>query len=256
MLLPLFTTIWEGKEIPKDWTEDIIVKILKKGALNNCNNWRGITLLSIPSKILAKIIVQRLSDAVDQQLRKVQAGFPKGRGCADKIFILRNIIEQCTEWQRQLYINFVDFEKAFDSIHRESLWRILLAYGIPQEIVLLIESFYNNFTCKVGSSDHRFQVKIGVMQGCVMSALLFNIAIDWVMRRTIEDQSRGIRWTLFTAFEDLDFADDLALVSHTHQHIQEKTSRLSTYAQQIGLKTSQTKTDVMTLNIPNPHRCR
>ena len=163
MLLPLFTTIWEGKEIPKDWTEDIIVKIPKKGALNSCNNWRGITLLSIPSKILAKIIVQRLSDAVDQQLRKEQAGFRKGRGCADKIFILRNIIEQCTEWQRQLYINFVDFEKAFNSIHRETLWRILRAYGIPQEIVLLIESFYNNFTCKVGSSDHRFQVKIGVI---------------------------------------------------------------------------------------------
>lgn len=70
ILLPLFTTIWAGKVIPTDWTEGIVVKILKKRALNNCNNWRGITLLSIPSKILGKIIIQRLHDAVDQQLRE------------------------------------------------------------------------------------------------------------------------------------------------------------------------------------------
>ena len=85
-----------------------------------------------------------------------------------------------------------------------------------------------------------------------MSALLFNIAIDWIMRKTMEGQPRGIRWTLLSTLEDLDFADDLALVSHTHQHIQEKTSRLNTYAQQIGLKISLKKTEVMALNMMNP----
>ena len=84
----------------------------------------------------------------------------------------------------------------------------------------------------------------------MISALLFNIAIDWVLRRT-EDQLRGIRWTLFTTPEDLDLADDLTLVSHTHQQIQEKKSRLSIYGQQRGLEISQKKSDVMTLNIPN-----
>ena len=58
---------------------------------------------------------------------------------------------------------------------------------------------------------------------------IFNMTIDWVMRRTKEDQSRGIRWTLFSTPEDLDFADDLALIFHTHQHMQEKTTRLSIY---------------------------
>ena len=252
VLQPLYEKIWEEKLLPDDWTEGTIVKIPKKGALSNCNNWRGITLLSVPSKILAKIIINRISKAVDQQLREEQAGFRPGRGCTDQIFTLRNIIEQCTEWQRQLYINFVDFEKAFDSIHRESLWRILRAYRIPQEIVLVIKSFYNNFTCRVGSGETSFSVKTGVRQGCSMSALLFNLTIDWVMRQTTADQPRGIRWTLFSTLEDLDFADDLALVSHTHQHMQEKTTRLSTYAQQVGLKISQKKTEVMMLNVPNP----
>ena len=61
LLQPLFTYIWEGKKLPKDWTEGVIVKIPRKGALKNCNNWRGITLLSVPSKILAKIIIQRIA---------------------------------------------------------------------------------------------------------------------------------------------------------------------------------------------------
>ena len=147
--------------------------------------------MSIPSKILAKIIITRIIDAVDQNLRREQAGFRKGKGCTDQIFALRNIIEQCTEWQRKLYIKFVDFEKAFDSIHRDSLWKVLRKYGIPEQLVLVIKSFYTNFTCRVGNSNHKFQVKTGVRQGCVMSALLFNIAIDWVMRQATEDQKEA-----------------------------------------------------------------
>ena len=87
-----------------------------------------------------------------QTARKEQAGFRKGRGCINQIFALRNIIEQCTEWQRQLYINCVDFQKAFDSINRKSLWRILRAYGILKEIVLT-KSFYSNFIYSVGHSN-------------------------------------------------------------------------------------------------------
>ena len=252
LLHPVFVDIWEKEQIPSAWEKGIIIRIPKKGALSDCNNWRGITLLSVPSKILAKIIFQRISDTVDKSLRKEQAGFRKNRGCIDQIFTLRNIIEQCTEWQRQLYVNFVDFEKAFDSIHRESIWQILRAYGIPQKIVQLIKSFYANFSCTVGESELSFKVTTGVRQGCVMSAILFNLVIDWVLRKTTEDSQRGIRWTLFSNLEDLDFADDLALMSHSHKHIQEKTDRLCTFGAQVGLKVSKKKTEVMTLNINEP----
>ena len=192
-----------------------------------------------------------MSDAVDETLRKEQAGVRKQRGCVDQIFALRNIIEQCTEWQRQLYVNFVDFEKAFDSIHRDSLWSILRHYGIPSKLVHLIKSFYDNFRYSVGHSDTFFEVKTGVRQGCVMSAVLFNLAIDWVMRRP-EDSTRGIRWSLLTTLHDLDFADDLALLSHTHQHVQDKTSGLHTFGQQVGLRISTKKTETMTLNVNTP----
>ncbi len=85
-----------------------------------------------------------------------------------------------------------------------------------------------------------------------MSALLFNLVMDWVMRRTTEDKPRGIRWTVFSHLEDLNFADDVALFSHTHQHMQEKTFHLNNFAKQVGLKINQKETELMMLNIPNP----
>ncbi|XP_066022502.1 uncharacterized protein [Pocillopora verrucosa] len=105
LLQPLLRDIWEEKKLSEDRAEGVIVKIPKKGALKNCNKSPGITLLSVPRKILTKIIVQPIAETVDQHLRREHAGFWKAKGCRDQIFILRNIIEQCTEWQRQLYIN-------------------------------------------------------------------------------------------------------------------------------------------------------
>ena len=68
---------------------------------------------------------------IDKKLRKEQAGFGPKRSTTEQIFILRNILAQENEWRAGLYIQFVDFEKAFDSVHRESLWSIMRSYGIP-----------------------------------------------------------------------------------------------------------------------------
>ena len=249
VLHPLFEAIWKEETIPEDWRKGSIVKVPKKGNLTDCNNWRGITLLSIPSKILCKIIIRRIEPALDKILRKEQAGFRRGRGCAEHIFALRNIIEQCTEWQRQLYVNFIDYEKAFDSIHRDSLWKILRSYGVPTKMINIIKQYYKNFSCTIGTSDLSFEVKSGVRQGCVMSGLLFIVAIDWVTSRATECVKRGIRWTPFSQLEDLDYADDIALLSHTTNHTQQKTDKLTEFGEQIGLKINIKKTKIMTVNI-------
>ena len=93
-----------------------------------------------------------------------------------------------------------------------------------------------------------FAVKSGVRQGCIISPILFLVAIDWVMRKTISDKKRGITWSMFTTLEDLDFADDIALLSTKQDHMQEKTSRLSHFASQIGLELNAKKTQEMRLN--------
>ena len=193
-LHPVFHKIWEKAVIPNSWTEGNIIRIPKSGDLTNCNSWRGIALLSIPSEVFCIVLTSRITEVVDKKLRQEQAGFRKGIGCIDHIFVLGNILEQCHEWQRKLLVNFVDFEKAFDSLHRDNLWEMFRNYGIPSKIVQLIKQFYTNFSCTINSeADTSFLVKSGVRQGCAMSSVLFIIAIDWVMRTTLTEGNTGLR---------------------------------------------------------------
>ncbi|CAH8550340.1 unnamed protein product [Schistosoma guineensis] len=117
----LFKKIWDEEQVPKDWKEGHLVKILKKGDLSKCENYRGITLLSIPGKVFNRVLLNRMKDAVDAQLRYQQAGFRKDRSCTDRIATLRIIVEQSVEWNSTLYINFTDYEKAFDSVDKRTL---------------------------------------------------------------------------------------------------------------------------------------
>ena len=125
----IFRCIWDKESVPDDWKKGIIVKLPKKGDLTCAGNWRGITLLCLPAKIMGKVIIRRLKDQVDAKLRREQAGFRSGRGTREQTFTLRNIIEQSLEWNASLYLVFIDYMKAFDSIHQETLWKIMKLYG-------------------------------------------------------------------------------------------------------------------------------
>ena len=254
VLYELFNKIWEEESIPEDWSRGLIIKLPKKGDLTSCGNWRGITLMSIVAKVLGKILIKRIVAGTDAELRREQAGFRKGRSTTEQIFVLRNIIEQVVEWNSSLYLCFVDYEKAFDSIHRDTLWKIMRCYGIPTKIVRMVQVMYTNCTCAVvdgvGRSDW-FEVKSGVKQGCNMSGFLFLLVIDWVMRRSVECTRTGIRWRLTTMLEDLDFADDLALISSTFTQIQLKIDHLNSIGKGTGLKINTKKTKLMRINANN-----
>ena len=180
--------------------------------------------------LCSTVVVSRwLHDAVDGMLREEQAGFRTGRSTTEHIFVLRNVIEQSLEWNASLYTCFVDYEKAFDSVHRETLWRIMQSYGIPSKFIRIVKLFYSNTQSAVidgaGKSDW-FTVKSGVKQGCVMSGFLFLLIIDWIMCRTTEQGNTGIRWKMMRQLEDLDYADDIALISITWTQAQTKLERL------------------------------
>ena len=118
-------------------------------------------------------------------------------------------------------------------------------------IITLINLFYRNFECSVivgGNISKPFPVNSGVCQGCILSPMLFLITIDWVMRQTTSDKARGLQWALFSHLEDLDFADDLAVLSLRPDHLQEKTDRLEKFSWQTGLNINTTKTKVMLVN--------
>ena len=99
--------------------------------------------MSVPGKVLCRIIIDRIKGDVDCMLRKEQAGFRSRGNCIDQIFILRNITEQCVEWNSPPFINFVNFRKALDSVHRESLLNIMAAYGIAGKVITMVKLLYN-----------------------------------------------------------------------------------------------------------------
>ena len=203
-------------------------------------------LLPVPGKVLNRVILDRVKDAVDPQLRDQQAGFRRNRSCADQIASLRIIIEQSLEWNSPLYINFIDYEKAFDSVDRQTLWKLLRHYGVPVKIVSLIQCIYQDMGCRVvhaGQTSEKFQVKTGVRQGCLLSPFLFLLVIDWIMRETTRGKNNGIQWTLFEQLDDLDFADDLALLAHNQNQMQDKPRRLETFYAKTGLKINLRKTE-------------
>jgi hypothetical protein len=251
MLHPLFQKIWEEEDVPSDWKEGYLIKLPKKGDLGSCSNYRGIMLLSVPSKVFNRVLLNRMKEAVDPKLRDHQAGFRKNRSCTDQIATLRIILEQSMEWNSPLYVNFIDYEKAFDSVDRQSLWKLMRHYGIPGKITNIIKNSYENMSCRVVHGRQltdAFQVQTGVRQGCLLSPFLFLLAIDWVMTSSTAHKQTGIQWTLWQQLEDLDFADDLALLSHSQQQMQDKTNTVADNSASIGLNIHSGKSKLMKVN--------
>ena len=239
--------VWKLEEVPEDWKNGIIIPLPKKGDLTRCTNWRGISLLSIPGKVMSTVLLNRIRSAIDKMLRPNQAGFRPGRSCCEQIFSLRQIVDKCLAWQRPVLMNFIDFKKAFDCIHRESLWKIVANYGIPDKVINIMKSLYRGSSCAVrvdGALSEFFEIHSGVRQGCVLSPLLFGIAMDWVLKTAMKKQA-GIEWVDGKKLSDLDFADDIALLNESWDGMQTMTSALGSEAAKIGLVINVAKTKIM-----------
>ena len=138
-------------------------------------------------------------------------------------WLIFSIYHTVRAWQNPVMVNFIDFRKAFDCIHRPSLWSILRQYGIPEEIVNIIQNLYKDSKSNVkinGISGEWFEVVTGMRQGCVLSPLLFAIVLDWVMKKSLKNHNGGLEWTDGKKLCDLDFADDIALIETSQTGMQ------------------------------------
>ena len=102
-----------------------------------------------------------------------------------------------------------------------------------------------------GQQSDWFQIKTGVKQGCNMSGFLFLLVVDWIMRTVLADTPMGIRWKMTSKLEDLDFADDIALLSSSRGHTQQKIEKLHSTASRVGLNINKKKTKVLKINNKN-----
>lgn len=198
---------------------------------------------------MATILLSRMKTAVDVTLRLNQAGFRPGRSCCEQIFTLRQIVDKCLAWQKPIVMNFVDFKKAFDCIHRESLWTIVAKYGIPKKLINIMKDFYRDSRCAVrvdGVLSEFFDIQSGVKQGCVLSPFLFGIVMDWVLKTSMSDVG-GLDWVEGDRLSDLDFADDIVLLHGSYEGMQAMTQSLEVVAGKVGLVINTTKTKIMTV---------
>ena len=168
----LLLSIWNNEKIPDDWKTAVIVPIHKKGDKANCANYRGISLLNIAFKILEAILKNRIEPAYESVARKNQAGFKAKRGCRDQIFAIRQIVEQRYEFDRQTVLVFIDFKAAFDSVNRETIWRILESHGLPPKLIQVLRAMYTETFSTVSvynSLSKPFAIVSGVRQGSILA---------------------------------------------------------------------------------------
>ncbi|XP_072039366.1 uncharacterized protein [Amphiura filiformis] len=125
------------------------------------------------------------------EIAEEQAGFRKGRGTRDQIFNLQLILQKKLETNTPVYIAFIDYKKAFDSVSHQMMLQSLLDMGFPRHIVALIQSLYSTQRAAVrvdGEITEWFKIKRGVRQGCIISPALFNVYSEIIMRKAITEQ--------------------------------------------------------------------
>ena len=134
--------------------------------------------ISHASKVILRILQDRLQQHVNRELPDVQAGFRKGRGTRNQIANICWIIEKAREFQKNIYFFLVDYTKAFDYVDHNKLWKILQEMGIPDHLSCLLRNLYagQEATVRTGhETTDCFQIGKGICQGCILSLCLFNL---------------------------------------------------------------------------------
>ena len=265
-LWELLREVWRTKRVPQDWKNAILIPLHKKQSRKDCNNYRGIALLSVPGKVLSLVLHNRLQAVIEPQLLEAQCGFRKGRGTTDQIWVTRQIIERAAEYNTPAHLCFIDLTKAYDSVNRDALIAVLRNYKVPSHLVDIISAMYTNTWCQVRTTEgasEKFKVVSGVRQGCILSPLLFNCFMDRVLREALKMTPGGwkIEYTttegLFLSYrektpctadiQNIQYADDLTLVAESASELQAMVSALDRACTRWGMTINATKTKTMTV---------
>ena len=252
-LTKLFNKIYNSSYFPIGWSRSVIVPLHKKGDKNNPGNYRGISLLNIASKIFTSILNKRLTKWVESEGKvcEEQAGFRKGYSTVDHVYTLMSMISNCLNGKRKskLYVAFIDYQKAFDTVDRDKLWVILQKINTSTKMLNMLKGIYSSVQACVRSgaklSDF-FDCPAGVKQGCLLSPLIFSLLITEVADVVTRKGKHGYQFLpgLREIFLLL-FADDIALISSTPSGLQNQIRNLQQASDSLGLTVNLQKTKIM-----------
>lgn len=264
----LIVRIWHEEAVPDQLKNAVVVTIFKKkGSRSDCGNHRGISLLSVASKVLTKIMSKRLLQISEGTLSESQCGFRRNRGTVDMIFAARQLQEKCREQNKPLYAVFIDLTKAFDTVSRTALWEILKKQGVPQLFLNVLQQLHDGMQGRVSSNgevSEAFSISNGVKQGCVIAPSLFALFFHAMLQEAFKDCSEGVSiqfrcdGSVFNLarlraktkvqsalLRELLYADDCGLFAHSEEELQVLMDRFTSAANNFGLTISIKKTEVM-----------
>ena len=249
----LFCRVWVTGRVPADWRDGIIISLYKgKGAHTDCSSHRPITLLSVPGKVFAHVLLARIQPLLLQERRPQQSGFTPGRSTSDAVLALRLLSELHREFNRPLYVAYVDLKSAFDSVDREALWKTIRGIGTPDILLNLIKDLHRgtHSRVRVGARlSSSFSTGSGVRQGCVLAPALFCRAVDWVMQESLSCSGITVSGEHFT---DADYADDIVAMDVDPMALASTLERMEESCSALGLHVSWLKTKVQNIGSGPP----
>ena len=195
----ILVRVWRKEAIPQEYKDATVKMRYKTSNRYDCNNFRGISLVSHAGKVLLKIVANRLSDVCEAQqiLPEEQCGFRPTRSTIDILFVVRRLQELGRPRKIPLFMRFVDLQKAYDTVDRDLLWKVLARAGVPSVMIDVNRQTHDRMWTRVriddGDLSEWFELTQGLRQGCVLSPLLFNIffaaVMEVVLQRFSEDDT-------------------------------------------------------------------
>ena len=246
VLLPSLTTLFnnmlDDEMIPDKMADATMTLLFKKGSPCDVKNYRPVSLLSMVYKLFTSILGERMLEILDSNQPAEQAGFRKTFSTLDHIQAVGDLIERAGEYKIPLFLVFIDFEKAFDSVEHDAVWSAMYNQGVPAKLIRTIHHAYTNseVNVKAAGGNIRIDVKKGVRQGDTISPALFSAVIEAVMRTMNWDQ-KGININ-GSRLTNLRYADDIVLMAQSGREMQEMLNDLREAGKEVGLKINIRKT--------------
>ena len=250
--MALFNRIFDTGEYPTVWTGAIIMPIHKSGNKNDPDNYRGVSLLSILGKVFAHILNKRLSwwQEENNKIAEEQSGFRTGYSTTDNVFVLYVIVQRyLTKKSGKVYVCFVGFKKAIDTINRSILWNVLRRAGVGGETLKILQSMYkivkSCVRCPESLTDF-FDCPRGVRQGCVLSPTLFSFFINELALDVAKNGLYGVQRTPdIIQILIMLFADDVILTSYCVKGFQIQINPLKRYADNFSMTVNMYTTKII-----------
>ena len=253
-LVSLYNECWRARRVPSEWHESVVTAIFKKGAPDQCENYRPISLLCVAYKVYASILLRRLQAAgAEGRLTSTQYGFRSGCGTGDAVFCTRRLIELAMA-QKHGHVSMLalDWRRAFDSINPEILTQALRRFGVPEHVLEIVGDIYANRLFKVADGPSRSEEhsqSAGISQGCPLSPFLFimvmTVLIDDAVRElSPEDQKLHNDGQLLALL----YADDTLLVGYQEKPLQSFLDSVARVGARYGLELHWGKFQLLQVN--------